>query len=85
MPDAADRRIAAALAGEAQALDAVAREDADGALARRHRIGPALYFAASAGGTEGPGVGHKGLRVPVEKVGAEVHLPRFLVDVDADV
>lgn len=56
MPEVSDHRLAAALAGATGALEALAFEDEDGALARRHRIGPALYFAASAGGIEGPGV-----------------------------
>lgn len=51
-----DRRVAAALNGHDEALAALAREDRTGEIARRHRIGAALYLRASRRQLSGPAI-----------------------------
>jgi len=51
-----DRRVAAALDGDDEALTAIAREDPTGAIARRHRVGAALYLRAARRDLRGPAV-----------------------------
>ncbi|MCP4656670.1 MAG: nucleotidyltransferase family protein [bacterium] len=51
-----DHQTAAALDGDDEALAALAREDPTGAIARRHRIGAALYLRASRRNLRGPAV-----------------------------
>ncbi len=53
---AAERRLAHALAGDAQALERLAAEDQGGDLARHHRAGGALYLRARRLGLETPAV-----------------------------
>lgn len=48
----AERWLAAALAGDGEALEALARHDASGELARRHRAGAALYLRAQGRGLQ---------------------------------
>ncbi len=52
----AERRLALALDGDPQALETLAADDAESALARHHRIGGALYLRARRFGLETPAV-----------------------------
>ncbi len=52
--DSTEQRIADALNGDAEALACLARDDDQGATARQHRVGSALYLLAYELGVEGP-------------------------------
>ena len=77
-----ERGLAEALAGDVEALEALAKADPDGSLARRHRAGAALSLRATHQGVEPPAAWHRelmamaashlGRSLTVEEVGARL-------------